>query len=270
MRAAGGRTAHGGPCGAADGTGVGVHRTHEVSGATTARAGGPGPATTLGAPRWVLWSPAVVSLVVLVLAGLATYEDPGRRWAQLAVAGRAEALPGWWATVLYALVALACFRRAREDGLGGGGRRGPRGARAGAVAWALLGALLTLLSADHVLGLHRLVAGDERLSALPGPVAAHPVQVALLVVGAPVVLVLLVLTGARERLLLVAAGGLHLVSGLVLDQRIVQPSWNHVRLETAELAFEWAGALVLVLAAAGRPAAAAVTRSRGTARSRAR
>ncbi|CAA9432450.1 MAG: hypothetical protein AVDCRST_MAG35-2697 [uncultured Quadrisphaera sp.] len=254
-----------------------MHRTHGDG--APAEAGGPGRApwsvATLDVPRWVLAVPAVVSLLVLVLAGLATYEDPGRRWASLAVAGRAEALPGWWATVLYVLVALACFLRARADGLGGGGRLGPRAARAGAVAWALLGALLSLVSADHVLGLHHLVAGDERLSALPGPVAAHPVQVALLAAGVPVVLLLLLVLRPRQRLLVVAAGGLYLVSGLLLDQRLVQPSWNHVRLETAELAFEWAGALVLLLAASAHGQAApapgaAVTRSRGTAGSRPR
>ena len=211
----------------------------------------PGPAG-LDHSRGVLVVPALVSLGVLGLAGLSTYADPGRRWVGLVAASQPDALPAWWATVLYVLVALVCLSRARAELAGPAGRVRRRLA---AVAWLGLGSLLTVLSVDHVLGVHRLVAGDPRLTALPGPVAAHPVQAVLVALALPVVVVLLVLTGGG-RGLLVVAGALYAVSGVVLDQRLLQPSWNQVRVETLELAFEWAGALVLV---------AAATRSRGSA-----
>ncbi len=209
------------------------------------------PTAVLDAPRAVLWIPVLVSLAVLGLAGLATYGDEDRRWVMLAVAGEADGLPGWWATVLYVLVALACLLRARGDWMRGR-RAGTARAGTASAAWVGVAGLLSVLSVDHVLGLHNLLDGDPRLAALPEPVAAHPVQAALVVAGLPLVLVLLALTTPRQRLLLVVAGGLYLVSGLLLDQRIVQPSWNHVRVETLEVAFEWAGALLLLHAAMAR------------------
>lgn len=205
------------------------------------------PRVDLDLPRAALLLPVLVSVAVLGLAGLATYGDPDRRWVALAVAAEHDALPAWWATVLYVLVVLACLLRARAEGVRG--RRADRRRRATALGWAALAVLLTVLSVDHVLGLHHLMAGDPRLTALPAPVAAHPVQAVLVIAGLPAVLVLLAGASPRQRVLLVSAGGLYLVSGLVLDQRLLQPSWNHVRVETAELAFEWAGALVLMGAA---------------------
>ena len=217
--------------------------------------------------RRSLWVPAVLSAVLAVLAVVAGGLDDGldggagaprSPWPVEARAGVVGGLPYWWTTVLYVLVALGCWVRARVERLRRR-YRGLPGAGAAPRAWTALGALLVLLSVDHVLGLHKALSTGP-VAWLPGPLAEHPVQAALVVVGLPVVLGVLAAATPGQRALIVAAGVAYLTAGLVLDPRLVVLPGSRFRTEAVETGLEWLGALVLLLAALQR------VRMRGDAR----
>ena len=136
------------------------------------------PSPPRGARRdgaWIAPAAAVVTVVVIVLGVIAPVlpvtSDEHAPWnlVQRALGFEAgRSVPGWWSTVLPVLVGVAAVDAA--------GRRASVAARAG---WVLLGLLLGWLSLDHLVTIHEAV----QVGGL-GPVSGHPVEAALLVLGA--------------------------------------------------------------------------------------
>ena len=220
------------------------------------------PVAVLDLSRRSLWIPAGASALIAALAlagGLADdgSDDPAR-WVRWAEAGVVGGLPYWWTTVVYVLVAMGCWARARVE-VARARYRGAGWVGPAPIGWGALSVLLVLLSADHVIGLHKAVTTD-RVPWLPGPVADHPVQAVLVAVGLPVVLMVLAVATPGQRALVVLAGVLYLFSGLVLDPRLLQLPGVTYRTEALETAAEWVAAVVLLLAALQR------VRMRGSAR----
>jgi len=214
-----------------------------------------GVTAVLDLSRRSLWVLALVSAALAVLALVAGGLDDGSGgsagpWPVEARAGVVGGLPYWWTTVLYVLVALGCWVRARVERLRRR-YRGRTGPGAAPVAWTTLGGMLVVLSVDHVLGLHKALR-VEPVAWLPGALADHPVQALLVVVGLPVVLAVLAAATPGQRALVVVAGSAYLLAGLVLDPRLVALPGAPARTEAVETALEWAGALLLLLGALQR------------------
>ena len=204
--------------------------------------------------RRSLWVPAALSAVIAISAVAAGVLDRGAStappWSVPARAGVVGGLPYWWTTVLYVLVAMGCWVRARVERLRRR-HRGRSGTGPAPLAWTVLGVLLVLLSVDHVLGLHKALRARP-VAWLPEPLADHPVQALLVGVGLPVVLAVLAAATPGQRALVVTAGAAYLVAGVVLDPRLLALPGSPYRTEALETALEWTGALVLLLAALQR------------------
>ena len=146
-----------------------------------------------------------------------------------------RSLPGWWSTVLPVLTAVTAMDAA--------GRRPRRAARNG---WVLMALLLAWLSLDHLVTIHEAMS---RLTVAPlGPLAQHPVETILLVVGVVTGLLLV----ATERLVITAAlasaAGAYAVSAAV-DAFGIPGSLSPHHTVMVEAGTSWAALLIVLWAA---------------------
>jgi hypothetical protein len=194
---------------------------------------------------WLLPLGVVVTVGVLLL-GLAAPSFPtsgGHAWVLARRAMDFEALqslPSWWSAVLPVLGALSAVEAA--------GQLRSTVARGG---WWLLALLLTWLSVDHLVAVHEAVARLE-VPAL-GPLARHPVELAL-VLGGLLAGVALVTSSPRPVVVLLLAAGLVYAASVVVDVlgSPVDMSLHHTAM--LEVGLEWAGLLLALAASLRAPA----------------
>ena len=195
------------------------------------------PTPPSGARRdgaWIAPAATVVTVVVIVLGVLAPVlpvtSDEHAPWnlVQRALGFEAgRSLPGWWSTALPVLVGAAAVDAA--------GRRVSVAARAG---WVLLGLLLGWLSLDHLVTIHEAV----HVGGL-GPVSGHPVEAALLVLGA-VVAGLLLRSERRRTLVQLGLAAVIYAASVVVDAYGVPGRLSQHHTAMIEVGLSWMALLV--------------------------
>lgn len=200
----------------------------------------------------MLWWSIAITVAILLLGLAAPYfpvtGDRHEPWdlAQRALGFEAlKSLPAWWSSVLPVLGALPAVDAARAAA--------SRLARAG---WVLTALLLAWLSVDHQVAIHEALG---RLELRPlGPLAGHPVEVGLAVVGGLAAVALVMASHWRVVVLLVAAGGAYASSEAVdLFGPPVSLSGHHAAM--LEVGLSWVGLLLVLMAALWATAAPAAS-----------